>query len=119
MNEERFDSVETITYGLERSIARMRVRHEDLDDWEVLTAVETLIRVVNAERAGRPPSLLPMAPRVADIFKTLHEAVEPRPEQVTADREAFLAGLRRIRRAIRAQTRQGRRRGFLASLTGE
>jgi hypothetical protein len=125
--EERYEDVlQNIEFGI---VQVYRLRPE-LTDWEVLTAVEALIRVYQAEARGRQlasPSLQSLAQEVYDSVKPmcqwrlgretpfLDEEGEPQdisPEPVTLDE--IVACLKRVRKSINRWSRRGGRQGYLA-----
>jgi hypothetical protein len=123
--EERY---EDILQNIEFGIVQVYHSHPEMTDWEVLTAVEALIRAYNAEAKGRqatPPSLVPLAQEVHGSVKMMcewrlgretpfrdeGEPVDIPVESISLDE--IVACLKRVRKSINRWTRTGGRQGYL------
>jgi hypothetical protein len=123
--EERY---EDILQNIEFGIVQVYHSHPEMTDWEVLTAVEALIRAYNAEAKGRqatPASLVPLAQEVYESVKMMcewrlgretpfrdeGEPVDIPVEPISLDE--IVACLKRVRKSINRWTRTGGRQGYL------
>ena len=124
--EERY---EDILQNIEFGIVQVYREHPEMTNWDVLAAVEALLRTYRAEAKGRqpaPPSLAPLAQEVYDSVKVMcewrlgrempflseeGEPVELSPEPITLDELG--ACLKRVRKSINFWNREGGRQGYL------
>jgi hypothetical protein len=125
--EERYEDV---LQNIEAGIMLVYHDHPRMADWEVMAAVEALIRRYQSEAKGRrqatPPSLDSLAQEVYDSVETMCEWRLGR-EKPFSDKEGkpmeflvepitlheLIACLKRIRKSINLWTRQGGRQGYL------
>ncbi len=123
--EERYEDV---LQNIEFGIIRVYRDHPELVDWDVLHAVETLLRVYQAEAKSRQAVLSPLTP----LAQKVHDSVKPMCEW-RLGRETFvdetdkpmdlspdpitlnetIACLKRIRKSINRWNRRGGRQGYL------
>ncbi len=124
--EERYEDV---LQNIEFGIIQVYSEHPEMTNWEVLAAVEALLRIYRAEAKGRQatsPSLAPLAQEVYDSVKMMcewrlgremtfldeeGEPVELSPEPITLDE--LVACLKRVRKSINFWNREGGRQGYL------
>ncbi|MBL7183063.1 MAG: hypothetical protein ISS50_01295 [Anaerolineae bacterium] len=124
--EERYqDVLQNIEFGIVQAYRN----HPEMTDWEVLSAIEALLRTYRAKAKGRqvaPPSLDPLADAVYDFVKSMcewrlgrerpftrkdGEPVELLVEPITLDE--LMACLKRVRKSINRWHRRGGRQGYL------
>jgi hypothetical protein len=117
-----------VLQNIEFGIIRVYREHPEMTDWDVLSAIEGLIRVYNAEIKGRQikaPALPPLAQRVYESARTMCELrlgretlldQDDRPvdlDMPSLSLDEVIACLKRIRKSINLWTREGGRQGYL------
>jgi len=130
MSELPFEEqYEDVLQNIEFGIVQVYREHPEVTNWEVMAAVEALLRTYRAEAKGRQAtssSLDPLAQEIYDSVKMMcewrlgrempfmdeeGESVELSPEPITLDE--LVACLKRVRKSINFWNREGGRQGYL------
>lgn len=118
--EKYMDVLQNIEFG----IVRVYRGHPELTDWDVLRAIEALIRTYQQKRDFEPP-LKPLQQEIYESVKAmcdwrLGEATftdeKGNPAEVPIkplERAEILACLKRIQRSIEHWNKQGGQKGYL------
>ena len=83
----------------------------ELCDWEVLTALEAVMKGYRAMLSGEPANLRPMAPLVRAAYERIQAVCERCVARASI--EALYDHLLDVRQTIRAGQRHGGRRSYL------
>jgi len=124
LEEEYLDVLQNI----EAEIAQVYQEHPRLTDWDVLDAVEALIRHYTAEARHKPPPTIRLSDLAQRVFNAAEAICEWRlgrkqlftEDDQPADLEIepitateIIACLKRIRKSIRFWDKKGGRQGYL------
>jgi len=124
--EEKYEDV---LQNIEFGIIQVYREHPEMMDWDVLNAINALIRVYQAETRGQPTLELTLAPLAEETFDAAHamcnwrlgraQLIEEDNQPVELDMspktvDEILACLKRIRRSIDHWSKRGGRQGYLS-----
>jgi hypothetical protein len=130
MSEPRFEEQhEDVLQNIEFGIISVYREHPEMTDWQVLDAIQALIRTYQAEERGRQvdsPSLEPLAQQVYDMAGAMCEWRLGRDQFVSEEGDKpidlpieplsldeIAACLKRIRKSIKFWSKRGGRQGYL------
>ena len=123
---------ETILRNIESGIVYLYDENPEMTDWEVLAAIEGLIRRYRAETKGRQSPPLPLDPLTAQVYDAIelicgfHRGTRPLLDEggkpldfsiETLTLDEIVACLKRVRKSINLWTEQGGRRGYLTFIS--
>ena len=131
-NQPFEEQYETILRNIESGIVYLYDENPEMTDWEVLAAIEGLIRRYRAETKGRQSPRPPLDPLTAEVYDLVemicgwHRGTRPllgegdKPldfsiETLTLDE--IIACLKRVRKSINLWTQEGGRRGYLTFIS--
>jgi hypothetical protein len=128
VEEEYMDVLQNIEFG----IVSVYRQHDDLVDYDVEHALNSLIRKYRADQTGKsfdPPVFTPLVQKVYESTKTMCEWRLGRESPVVGKTSPFehlepvsldemIACLKRVRKSVQRWHKQGGRQGYLQFIEG-